>query len=87
MHDTFSAPAALEEDGTWTRPPLTLWNRYIIQKRLPEVDYHEFIESDEALFKWLEMFYKYGFAMLRNVPTESVSSGHIVYSVLRPAGR
>ncbi|XP_043244182.1 gamma-butyrobetaine dioxygenase-like [Amphibalanus amphitrite] len=70
MHDTFTAPATLEEDGAWPRPPLTLWNRYIIQKRLPEVEYQEFIESDDALFEWLDMFYKFGFAMLRNVPTD-----------------
>ncbi|XP_037072112.1 gamma-butyrobetaine dioxygenase-like [Pollicipes pollicipes] len=70
MHDTFNAPSVLEEDGVRPRPPLTLWNRYIIQKRLPEVEFEEFVESDNAMFEWLDMFYKYGFAMLRGVPTD-----------------
>jgi len=78
MHDTFSAPSQMEEEGVHPRPPLRLWNRYSINKSLPEMQFDEFMDSDEAMFRWLDMFYKYGIALLRGSPTDEAQLKRVV---------
>lgn len=61
-----------EQDIVHKRPPLTLWDRTTIWKNLPEISYAEVMESDKGLSLWLEMFHRYGVAILRDVPTTQV---------------
>lgn len=65
VHETFES----ESDGHHiSRPPLVLWDRTEIWKNLPEISYNEVVSSEGGLRSWLEMFYKYGIAIMRNVP-------------------
>lgn len=72
IRNHFESPA---EDHVARRPPLTLWDRTTIWNHLPEMSYTEFMESPNGLVSWLEMFYKYGIAILRGVP---VTQGKVV---------
>jgi len=72
MENHFKSPA---DDHVVRRPPLTLWDRTTIWNHLPEMSYTEFMESPNGLVSWLEMFYKYGIAILRGVP---VTQGKVV---------
>ena len=69
IRNHFESPA---EDHVARRPPLTLWDRTTIWNHLPEMSYTEFMESPNGLVSWLEMFYKYGIAILRGVPVTQV---------------
>lgn len=69
-----------EQDIVHKRPPLTLWDRTNIWKNLPEISYAEVMESDKGLSLWLEMFHRYGIAILRNVPA---TQGKIIDVVRR----
>lgn len=40
------------------RPELKLWNRAEVWANFPELSYNEFMESEEGLRTWLEMFYQ-----------------------------
>jgi hypothetical protein len=61
-----------EQDIVHKRPPLILWDRTTIWKNLPEISYSEVMESDNGLSLWLEMFHRYGIAILRDVPATQV---------------
>lgn len=61
-----------EEETIHQRPPLILWDRTTIWKNLPEISYSEVVESDKGLALWLEMFHRYGVAILRDVPASKV---------------
>ena len=39
---------------------------------MPEISYAEVMESDRGLVLWLEMFHRYGIALMRGVPTNRV---------------
>jgi len=56
------------------RSPRVLWDKELIWKQFPKMSYEEFMSSDQGLLKWLDMFHKYGLAMLEGVPTEK---GHL----------
>ena len=66
-----------EQDIVHKRPPLTLWDRTLIWKNLPEISYAEVMESDRGLSLWLEMFHRYGIAVMRDVPATQV--GYLYY--------
>lgn len=61
-------------------PPLTLWTAETMSEHLPQADFHEVMDDDNALLSWLQLIHRYGFTLIRNVPTEP-------RSVLRLAGR
>lgn len=61
----------VNEEHVHVRPPLELWDRTAIWKRFPDVSYHELMQSDEGLFRWLDMLHKHGIAIIRGVPTNS----------------
>jgi len=71
-HNNFKTPG---EDHIDKRPPLTLWDRTTIWNKMPEMSYAEFMESDNGLLLWLEMFHRYGIAILRGVP---VTQGKVI---------
>ena len=70
-HNNFKTPG---EDHIDKRPPLTLWDRTTIWNKMPEMSYAEFMESDNGLLLWLEMFHRYGIAILRGVPVTQVKT-------------
>lgn len=49
----------------------TLWTNETLSDFLPEVQYEDVMASDEGLLQWLRLLRDYGFAIVRNVPTES----------------
>ncbi|CAL1265116.1 unnamed protein product [Larinioides sclopetarius] len=49
-------------------PPLTTWNGEVIRDLKPEISYKEVMETEEGLKKWLTMMYKYGIAIMKDVP-------------------
>ncbi|XP_064480539.1 gamma-butyrobetaine dioxygenase-like isoform X2 [Ornithodoros turicata] len=49
-------------------PPLELWDRVSIWKNMPELSYKEFMTTEEGLFRWLDLVYRYGVVILRDVP-------------------
>ncbi|KAI9552810.1 hypothetical protein GHT06_020690 [Daphnia sinensis] len=78
IEDNFASP--VEDEHASERPPLTLWDRTTIWKNLPEISYEEVMESDKGLALWLEMFHRFGTALLRGVPT---TKGKIIDVVKR----
>jgi gamma-butyrobetaine dioxygenase len=48
----------------------TLWATDTLADFLPEVQYDDVMSGDEGLLKWLRLLNEYGFAIVRNVPTE-----------------
>lgn len=72
VEDNFAS--AGDEERISQRPPLTLWDRTTIWKNLPEISYTEVMESDRGLMLWLEMFHRFGIALLRGVPNTRVQS-------------
>ncbi|XP_062507732.1 gamma-butyrobetaine dioxygenase-like [Corticium candelabrum] len=50
--------------------PIHLWNRDIIEKHLPTIEYRDVMGSDEGLFRWLSGLYGYGVALIKNAPVE-----------------
>jgi gamma-butyrobetaine dioxygenase len=48
----------------------TLWTTETLRNFLPEVQYEAVMDSDDGLLKWLRLLNDYGFAIVRNVPTE-----------------
>ncbi|KAG0713455.1 Gamma-butyrobetaine dioxygenase [Chionoecetes opilio] len=69
MHNNFESDNK-DVDVMSLRPDIELWDRTTIWSDFPELSYVEMMESDHALRQWLEIFYKYGVAVLRGVPTE-----------------
>ncbi|XP_064114241.1 gamma-butyrobetaine dioxygenase-like isoform X1 [Macrobrachium nipponense] len=69
MHNNFESDTTDMELHT-ARPEYELWDRTTIWANFPELSYKEFIETESGLCTWLDMFYKYGVAVLRGVPTE-----------------
>lgn len=51
-------------------PPMMTWNAEKIKEIKPEITYKEVMETDEGLKKWLEMMYKFGLVIMRDVPRE-----------------
>lgn len=49
-------------------PNIELWDRVAIWRNIPEISYREVMETNHGLRSWLEMIYKYGVAIMRNVP-------------------
>lgn len=49
-------------------PAMEYWDRVSIWKQMPEISYQEVMETKSGLHSWLEMIYKYGVAIMRNVP-------------------
>ena len=78
VEDNFAS--AGENELASQRPPLTLWDRTTIWKKLPEISYAEFMESERGLALWLEMFHRFGIALLRGVPTTQV--GQLLHNIL-----
>ncbi|KAF2358772.1 protein of unknown function DUF971 [Trinorchestia longiramus] len=70
MHNSFESDS-VDKDLHPVRAEPELWGRTEIWKSLPELSYKEFNETEEGLFTWLNMFYKYGIAILRGVPVQS----------------
>ena len=62
------------------RPAMHLWDRTQIWKSLPEISYQEVMESREGLALWLEMFQRFGIAVMRAVPA---AKGQILQVVRR----
>lgn len=58
----------LDDQVTPKLPPLELWDRISIWKSMPEVSYKEFMSSDDGLYRWLDLMYRYGVVILRDVP-------------------
>lgn len=52
------------------RPELQLWDRVQIWKKLPEISWQEFMDSDDGLRTWLELMHRFGVVFIRGVPTE-----------------
>ncbi|CAG0886700.1 unnamed protein product, partial [Darwinula stevensoni] len=77
MHDTFEGQLDVETGGL--RPPVETWDRTRIWKHFPEIAYEEFQSSEEGLKRWLELVYKYGFAVIRGVPTEKEKVVEVVH--------
>ena len=46
--------------------PIHLWNRDIIEKHLPTIEYRDVMGSDEGLFRWLSGLYGYGVALIKS---------------------
>ncbi|KAK8748261.1 hypothetical protein OTU49_016393 [Cherax quadricarinatus] len=67
MHNNFASDS-LDMELLTQRPEFELWDRTTIWSSFPEMSYNEIMESDNGLAQWLEMFYKYGVAVLRGVP-------------------
>lgn len=47
-----------------------LWTTDLIRAQLPEVSYQGVMASDEALVEWLTLMHRYGFVIVRGVPTD-----------------
>nr|CAD7258918.1 unnamed protein product [Timema shepardi] len=75
MHETFDSDSTENHPD---QPQIVLWDRTEIWKNFPEISYNEVMESDEGLKAWLEMFYKYGIAVMRGVPPEKGSLVKVV---------
>ncbi|MCL4116511.1 UNVERIFIED_CONTAM: hypothetical protein GTU68_031706, partial [Idotea baltica] len=67
IHNNFASDS-VDMENTPMRPELKLWNRAEVWETFPELSFNEFMESEEGLRTWLEMFYKFGVAVLRGVP-------------------
>lgn len=76
--DNFSS--AGDDEHKTLRPPLTLWDRTTIWKNLPEISYSEVMESEQGLALWLEMFHRFGIALMRGVPTNRVKFNKLNFS-------
>ena len=61
-----------EDDNPNRRPPMVLWDRTTIWNNFPEISFQEFMESKNGLTLWLEMFHRFGIAILRGVPATKV---------------
>ncbi|CAG2053397.1 unnamed protein product [Timema podura] len=75
MHETFDSDSTENHPD---QPQIVMWDRTEIWKNFPEISYNEVMESDEGLKAWLEMFYKYGIAIMRGVPPEQGSLVKVV---------
>nr|CAD7460450.1 unnamed protein product [Timema tahoe] len=75
MHETFDSDSTENHPD---QPQIIMWDRTEIWKNFPEISYNEVMESDEGLKTWLEMFYKYGIAIMRGVPPEQGSLVKVV---------
>uniref|UniRef100_T1IZY7 Gamma-butyrobetaine dioxygenase n=1 Tax=Strigamia maritima TaxID=126957 RepID=T1IZY7_STRMM len=64
--DTFD----LSEETVHFKEPSVMWDRTAIWKNFPEISYREVMEKDEGLALYLQMIARYGFAIIRDVPTE-----------------
>lgn len=54
---------------TSMRPSKILWDRSLLEnKGLPQMTYDPFMFTQEGLREWLDLFYKFGFVILRDVP-------------------
>lgn len=73
--------SATEDEFSPPKPRITLWDRTTIWKNFPELSYTEFMESEGGLLLWLEMFHRYGVALLRGVPTTRVIARPTSYSL------
>ncbi|KAK7072111.1 hypothetical protein SK128_005471 [Halocaridina rubra] len=69
MHNNFASDS-IDMEMHPKRPEYELWDRTVIWGNFPELSYNEFMETETGLYTWLNMFYKYGVALLRGVPTE-----------------
>ncbi|XP_042878598.1 gamma-butyrobetaine dioxygenase-like isoform X1 [Penaeus japonicus] len=69
MHNNFASDT-VDMDLLPQRPEMELWDRTSIWASFPELSYNEFMETEGGLADWLDMFYRYGVAVLRGVPTE-----------------
>ncbi|XP_076058751.1 gamma-butyrobetaine dioxygenase-like isoform X2 [Oratosquilla oratoria] len=69
MHNTFETDS-VDMEHPPLRPELELWDRTTVWANFPEMSYNEFKGSEAGLRTWLDMFYKYGVALLRGVPPE-----------------
>uniref|UniRef100_A0A6A7FM21 Gamma-butyrobetaine dioxygenase-like n=1 Tax=Hirondellea gigas TaxID=1518452 RepID=A0A6A7FM21_9CRUS len=69
MHNTFELDNA-DHEAQPVRSVVKLWDRTHIWKNMPEISYKEFMETNAGLLQWLDMFHKYGIAILRGVPLE-----------------
>ncbi|XP_045103370.1 gamma-butyrobetaine dioxygenase-like isoform X3 [Portunus trituberculatus] len=69
MHNNFESDN-IDVDIMSLRPEIEPWDRTTIWANFPELSYTEMMESDNGLREWLEIFYKYGVAVLRGVPQE-----------------
>lgn len=56
-------------ETTFARPDRTRWNKNIITKEFPDISFSDF-NSEDGILKYLDLFYRYGFVMLKDVPTE-----------------
>ncbi|XP_054708670.1 gamma-butyrobetaine dioxygenase-like isoform X2 [Uloborus diversus] len=63
-------------------PRMITWNGEKIKESKPEINYNDVMETEEGLKTWLEMIYKYGLAIIRNVPCEK---GEVIKVVERVA--
>lgn len=70
MHNSFASDT-VDMDLHPMRPEYELWDRTMIWSNFPEISYNEFMETDSGLYSWLDLFYKFGVAVLRGVPTET----------------
>ncbi|KAK4316303.1 hypothetical protein Pmani_012523 [Petrolisthes manimaculis] len=69
MHNSFESDM-VDVDQVYQRPEMELWDRTTIWANFPEMSYKEMMESDNGLRQWLDLFYRFGVAVLRGVPTE-----------------
>lgn len=56
IHNNFGSDS-MDMEHPPKRPSLRLWNRAEVWEKFPELSYNEFMESEEGLRLWLEMFY------------------------------
>ncbi|RXG62471.1 Gamma-butyrobetaine dioxygenase, partial [Armadillidium vulgare] len=77
IHNNFGTDA-IDMEHLPMRPELKLWNRAEVWANFPELSYNEFMESEEGLRTWLEMFYQFGVAVLRGVPVKSKEVTEVV---------
>ncbi|KAG8198191.1 hypothetical protein JTE90_015289 [Oedothorax gibbosus] len=63
-------------------PEMPSWDGETILKIKPEISYQEVMQTDEGLRKWLKMIYKYGIAVMKDVPCEK---GEVVKVMERSA--
>ncbi|KAG7170366.1 Gamma-butyrobetaine dioxygenase-like 3 [Homarus americanus] len=67
MHNNFASDN-IDVELLTRRPEFELWDRTTIWSKFPEMSYNEMMESESGLKQWLDLFYKYGVAVLRGVP-------------------
>lgn len=77
IHNSFGSDS-MDVETMPLRSEIERWDRTTIWSNFPELSYTEMMESDSGLRQWLDIFYKYGVAVLRGVPTEEKKITEVV---------